>query len=261
MPMPILRKSRPGPSSSAATGVKLRKVAPVVPDEEPAKEQLMEDLIAMGCLGLINKPWGFQEERMVKELTGKLWNQFDNTLRGMPLLWAESVWREVYDFWSEGFGMANRKDEYIRGKFQGMVSPKDGYAVEDCIDARHRRLLQFLVPILHPEKPTRVTITLGNTIFGALSGNRKADWARIFADLVSQLFSRIGKSRATPLCPYLFHLYQHNGLLTNTEEKSWGIQESILKYGESNADDEQEEESGSEQETEEEEEEEALKPP
>ncbi len=71
--------------------------------------------------------------------------------------------------------MANRKDEFVLGKFEGEVNLKDGFAVEDCIDERHRRLLQFLIPVLHPDKPTRVTITLGNTIFGALNGNRKVD--------------------------------------------------------------------------------------
>ncbi len=52
---------------------------------------------------------------------------------------------------------------------------KDGYAVEDCIDERQRRLLKFLVPVLHLEKPTRVTISLANTIFGALRGDWKVD--------------------------------------------------------------------------------------
>ena len=52
----------------------------------------------------------------------------------------------------------------------------DGYAIADCRDPRVRRVLEFLVPLLYPEKPTRVTITVGNTIFGALSGERPVDW-------------------------------------------------------------------------------------
>ena len=42
----------------------------------------------------------------------------------------------------------------------------DGYSVSDCRVDRNRRLLEFLIPIVHPDKPTRVTITIGNTIFG-----------------------------------------------------------------------------------------------
>jgi hypothetical protein len=80
--------------------------------------------------------------------------------------------------------MANREDDFVQGKFEGAVNPKDGYAIEDCIDERNCRLLQFLVLILHPKKPTRVTITLANTIFGALRGDQKVDKARIISDLV-----------------------------------------------------------------------------
>ena len=45
----------------------------------------------------------------------------------------------------------------------------------DCKDPRVKRVLEFLVPLLYPEKPTRVMITVGNTIFGALSGERPVD--------------------------------------------------------------------------------------
>lgn len=62
------------------------------------------------------------------------------------------------------------------------------------------------------------------------------------------------------MCPYLFHLYQRNQLLTKSEEKEWRTQEVILKYGESGSDEEAEEE-GFEPETEEEEEEFPKPPP
>ena len=71
--------------------------------------------------------------------------------------------------------MANRTDKYLEGKFIHEVDPKDGYLVKECRDARERRLLEFLVAIVHPDKPTRVTRTLGNTIFGAISGERSVD--------------------------------------------------------------------------------------
>jgi hypothetical protein len=212
----------------------------------------MEDLTAMGCRGFAELPWGFREERIVKELLGAISNEFANTLRGVVSRWNDEAWRTVYNFRPGGSGMANRKDEFIRDKFRGTVNPKDGFAIEDCIDDRHRRLLAFLVPVLHPEKPTRVTITLGNTIFGSLSGERKVDWARIVSELVLQLVSRVGKSRATPVCPYLFHLYHENQLLTDREEKVWRTQEVIRKYGESETDDEKADVSGSETESEDE---------
>jgi hypothetical protein len=100
--------------------------------------------------------------------------------------------------------MAGRKDEYVKDCFRALLSPKDGYAIEDCTDIRYRRVLAFLFPILYPEKPNRITVTMGNTIFGALNGGQKVNWARIISNLVVQLVARVGKSRASPICPFLY---------------------------------------------------------
>ena len=48
----------------------------------------------------------------------------------------------------------NRTDKYVEGKFLHEVDLKDGYMVRECRDAQERRLLEFLVPIVHPDKPT-----------------------------------------------------------------------------------------------------------
>ena len=66
-------------------------------------------------------------------------------------------------------------DPHVDGKFVHQVDPKDGYYVRDCQNARQRELLEFIIPIIHPDKPIQVTITIGNTIFGALDGSRPVD--------------------------------------------------------------------------------------
>ena len=66
--------------------------------------------------------------------------------------------------------MANRIDQYVEGKFRSEADPKDDFLVRKCRDPRERRFLEFLVPIVHLDKSTRVTCTIGNTIFGAISG-------------------------------------------------------------------------------------------
>ena len=71
--------------------------------------------------------------------------------------------------------MASRTDRFIDGRFSGQVNPKDGYAVLDCKEPRARIVLEFLVPLLYLEKPIRVIITVGNTIFEALSRERPVD--------------------------------------------------------------------------------------
>jgi hypothetical protein len=74
--------------------------------------------------------------------------------------------------------------------------------------------------------------------------------------LVVQLAARVGKSRATPICPFLYHLYERKELLKPEEEKQWKIQEAMMKYGESGSEDEAGSASGSDDEDDEEEEEE-----
>ena len=109
----------------------------------------------------------------------------------------------------------------MEGKFLHEVDLKDGFPVRECRDAQERRLLEFLVPIVYLDKPTRVTHTLRNTIFGAISGARSVDWGKIFAELVNRLVGRAGKSKPTPICPFLYHLYESRGLLTEDEETDY----------------------------------------
>ena len=126
--------------------------------------------------------------------------------------------------------MANRTDQYVEGKFLHEVDPKDGFPVRECRDARVRRLLEFLVPIVHPNKPTQVTRTLGDTIFGTTSGKRSVDWGKIFAELVNRLVGGTGKSKPTPICPFLYHLYENRGLLTEDEETDDRAAQELTRY-------------------------------
>jgi hypothetical protein len=242
-------------TSDIPSEVKLRKVVPEVPQSETERGELLEDLQTMGCSGLLEKPWGFKDDRIVRELLDGVSNEFEHSIRASPIRWTEECWREVYNFSKGGGGMARRKDEYVKDCFRALPNPKDGYAIEDYTDVRYRRVLAFLVPILYPEKPNQVTVTMGNTIFGALNGGRKVNWARIISNLVVQLVARVGKSCASPICPFFYHLYERKELLRADEEKNWKIQEAMMKYGESGSSDEDGSGSGSDDEIEEEEEE------
>jgi hypothetical protein len=242
--------------SEVPSEVKLQKIVPEVPRDETERGELLEDLQVMGCSGLLEKPWGFKDDRIVRELLDGVSNEFDNSIRGQAVRWTEECWREVYHFGKGGGGLAGRKDEYVKECFKDLPNPKDGYSIDDCKNPRHRRLLAFLVPIVYPEKPNRITITWGNTIFGALNGGWKVNWARVITTLVVQLAARVGKSRATRICPFLYHLYERKELLRPEEEKAWKIQEGMLKYGESGSEDEAGSAFGSDDEEDDEEEEE-----
>ena len=40
----------------------------------------------------------------------------------------------------------------------------------------------------------------------------------------------MGKSKATPICPYIFHLYHAHELLLMAEKKEYRIQEALIKH-------------------------------
>ena len=163
------------------------------------------------------------------ELLGDKDNRWDGTVCQASKKWTAKEWRKD-GFGRRGEGMASRTDQYIDGMFSGHVNPKDGYAVADCKDPRVKRVLEFLVPLLYPKKPTRVTITVGNTIFGALSRERPVDWGVVVKDLVQRLLFGMGKSKATLIYPYIFHLYHSHELLLPAEKKEYRIQEAFVKH-------------------------------
>ena len=117
------------------------------------------------------------------------------------------TWAEVYHFAKEGRCQASWTDKFMIGKFSTHINPKDGHAIADCEDPMERRMLEFVVLILYPEKPTWIIVTLANTIFGALFGARKVSWGIVMQDLVNKLVFRLEKGKPSPISPYLFHLY------------------------------------------------------
>ena len=131
---------------------------------------LEQDLQGLWCTGLLQRLWNIKNEDfihefvMIREKQAEQSNIFDSTMRDQPEDWIAGVWRAVYQFLPGRNGLANRTDKYVEGKFLHDVDPKDGFLVRECRNARESKVLEFLVPIVHPDKPTRGTCTLGNTI-------------------------------------------------------------------------------------------------
>ena len=132
---------------------------------------------------------------------------------------------------SEWWGRISQPDGQLhRRPVMHQVDRKDGYAVGDCRNARQRRILEFIVPIVHSDKPTQVTITLGNTIFGALDEGREVDWGLVFRDLAQRLAKEVGKLKPIPICPFIFHLYDSQGLLMEDEELDYWTAKEMAGY-------------------------------
>ena len=211
--------------------ISLRNVTPSIPENPIHLEELKHDLATMRCEGLLERPWALKREQLVREMVQpERPNIFDGTIRDCPQLWTADLWRDTYNFPRGGSSLFNRMEGHHEGRFMHQVDPKDGYSVGDCRNDQQRQLLEFLVPIVHPDKPTQVTITIGNTIFGALDGGREVNWGVVFRDMAQRLAKGVGKPKPTPICPFLFHLYEDQGLLTADEELDYRTAKEMAGY-------------------------------
>jgi hypothetical protein len=76
-------------SSDIPSKVKLQKVVPEVPRSEMERGEMLEDLQTMGCSGLLEKPRGFKDDRIVRELLDRVSNEFEHSIRASPIRWTE----------------------------------------------------------------------------------------------------------------------------------------------------------------------------
>ena len=161
----------------------------------------------MGCEGLLLESWALKSKSMVQEFQGQRSNEWEGTIYRDPEHWTADSWAEVYNFRKEGRMRAGKTETWVDGKFKTTINPKDGHVVSDYIDSQERRVLEFLILILYPEKPNKITKEVGNTVFGAMSRAYKVSWDQVIHKVVDKLVSVLGKKKPTPVSPYLFHLY------------------------------------------------------
>ena len=157
-------------------------------------------------------------------------NQWDETLRRDPENWTPDTWCEVYEF-KAGIkeGWAGRKDRLFSKKFTGEVDPKEGFRTGKCKNPREGRMLEFMMPILNPDKPKRVTLTVANTLFGALSGVRPVNWGVIIQDIVEKGILLTGQ-RTSYLTPFILHLYAFYGCTTVDEDNMMILAEEEIRF-------------------------------
>ena len=138
--------------------IKMKAVTPRFPETDLELLQLEKDLDRMGCVQLLSRPWALKTEYMLRKLRVGAPYKFKATLWARPSQWTAVAWRKIYSFGTEGKGLFGRNEDFTQGKFHNPVHNKDGYLIADCKDPRARRVLEFLVLIMFPDKGARVTM-------------------------------------------------------------------------------------------------------
>ena len=210
--------------------IPLKNVSPAIPKKESELKELIEDLSRMGCGGLLAKHMNLRAEATLREFMFERGNQWFRTIRQDPDKWTPEVWVEVYGFPpGKGEGWASRRDSFHVGKFRTDPTPKDGFHPGNCGNPRERRVTKFIMPILNLEKPKRLSITMANTIFGAMFGVRSVNWGRTIQEFVKKSLPHIGR-KPSFLSPYILHLYQHHECVNEAEEDMLAIAEYEVVY-------------------------------
>jgi hypothetical protein len=201
-----------------------------IPKEDEELQELAEDLRVMGCEGLLAKPWNLRSEDTLRGFKYERGNQWDHTKRRDPENGTPDVWNRVNKFprgISEGW--TGCRDGLFTGKFRGDADPKEAFQPANCRSKRERRVLEFLLPILNPDKPKRINLTMANTLFGAMSGIRPVNRGILIHEVVAQAFPHIGR-KPSFLSPFILHLYQHYELLLADEEVLMMIASDEVAY-------------------------------
>ena len=86
-----------------------------------------------------------------------------------------------------------------------------------------------MLPILNLEKPKRLTLTMANPLFGALSGVRSMNWGLLIQELVARSIPSIGR-KPLYLSPFILHLYQHYKCTTREEDDLITIAVEDINY-------------------------------
>ena len=81
------RKRRITPIMTARISITFRSIVPVIPQELGECAHLKEDLMRIGCIRLISKPWMVKDEKMVRQAITGAPNQFNLIIHGKSETW------------------------------------------------------------------------------------------------------------------------------------------------------------------------------
>ena len=210
--------------------IPVKALIPTIPRDDRELQELAEDLRVMGCEGLLAKPWNLQSEDTLREFKYEWGNQWVDTKRTNPDSWTPDVWNRVYKF-PRGIleGWVGRRDGLFAGNFRGDTDPKEGFHPGNCKNRRERRVLELLLPILNPDKPKQISLTMANTMSVAMSWIRPVNWGLLIHEVVGRALPHIGR-KPSFLSPFILHLYHHYDLLTAEEEDRLTIASDEVTY-------------------------------
>jgi hypothetical protein len=205
---------------------------PVYPEEKDRRDILEANLKKMGCGKLWDLPWRYADDFLVNEIAQQRSVNWPDTIRGKPEKWTSELLAQKWGLSLGGKNLPARKVNLAEKYFEGRPSGGDGWKLADCRHQELREVLEFLIPLLNPNKPKRVTVQVASAVVDCLLNNTNYSWARIFEERIKNQVLKLQNVRVSFLAAYCLNLYQtEEELLTKKERKAWEHLKWSLVHG------------------------------
>jgi hypothetical protein len=157
---------------------------PGYPGEKDRQDILEANLRKIGCGKLWDLPWRYSDDFMVNEVALQQLVMWPDTIRGRSEKWTSKLLAQKWGLSLEGKDLPARKVNLAEKYFEGRPSGGDGWKLTDCRHQEFREVLEFLIPLLNPNKPKRVTVGVASAVVDCLINNEKYSQARIFEERI-----------------------------------------------------------------------------
>jgi hypothetical protein len=133
---------------------------------------------------------------------------------------------EVFGISKEGMGMPQKvpATNSALKYFAVTAHKREGWKFLDCQDDELRDVLRYLVPLINPMKPARITGKLANSVVESLYMDKKVSWARVLEEVIGNQIRLLGPTNLhSSLAGYLAPIYFAKGVLTRAESQAYWL--------------------------------------
>ncbi|CAM6103836.1 unnamed protein product [Calypogeia fissa] len=161
----------------------------------------------MGLQFLLELPWHVTCPSLIQDFIARNPLERRRGIRARPVKWTQQLVAQVYKTPTEGEGLCDGNGE-LRGRIESHFLTewrrKNGWLPEHCADVENLRpVLEFLTPILNPERQTQITLAVATTIIVSLEDKTKINWSAILKDVIQNLVGRARISKYSYIAPFL----------------------------------------------------------
>jgi hypothetical protein len=168
---------------------------------------------------------------MLKEVVAQQSTSFPSSIRAKPDDWTVDMCSKKWLLLAKGRDLPPKKENLANEYFVGIPIRRDGWKMADCNHQELGEVLEFLIPLINPNKPKRMTIQVACVVVDCLINKVKYSWAKIFEKSIQSQVTKLKTVAVSYLATYCLNLYQVDGLLTKPEQKAWKAFKWILTSG------------------------------